>query len=132
MLVVVEEKADIPAFADFTLSTSPAPTPAAASPSPAPAASPTASPAAPAPPSPAPAAASPGRIPPPSSGSRIYSSPAARAVAAEKSVNLAEVAGTGPNGRVIKQDVLEYSGKDSPFYSQDFLQPLISLGASPD
>ncbi len=38
-------------------------------------------------------------------GGRVLSSPLARRVAAEKGVNLAGVAGSGPGGRVIKRDV---------------------------
>jgi pyruvate dehydrogenase E2 component (dihydrolipoamide acetyltransferase) len=39
---------------------------------------------------------------------RILSSPRARKVAAEKGVDLVYVAGSGPNGRIIEQDVLAY------------------------
>jgi pyruvate dehydrogenase E2 component (dihydrolipoamide acetyltransferase) len=61
---------------------------AAAAPSPAtPAAAPT--------PSPAPAA----------SRDRVKASPLARRVAAEKGVDLASVAGSGPNGRIVRADV---------------------------
>ena len=77
----------------------PAATPAA---SPAPAA---AKPAAPAPaaapavaPAPAAAAAAPG-------GARIFASPLAKRIAAEKGINLASVKGSGPNGRIVKADV---------------------------
>ena len=39
---------------------------------------------------------------------RIFASPRARKVAREKEVNLALVAGTGPNGRIVERDVLAY------------------------
>ncbi|HEV7297795.1 MAG TPA: dihydrolipoamide acetyltransferase family protein [Tepidisphaeraceae bacterium] len=41
-------------------------------------------------------------------GSRVFASPLARRVAADKGVDLAEVKGTGPNGRVVQADVLSY------------------------
>jgi pyruvate dehydrogenase E2 component (dihydrolipoamide acetyltransferase) len=81
---------------------------------PAPAAAPAAKPAAPAPASAAPQAAAP---PPPkpaaapaaqsasSGGQRIFASPLAKRIAAEKGVNLASVKGSGPNGRIVKADV---------------------------
>ena len=38
-------------------------------------------------------------------GGRIFASPLARRIAAQKGVNLAEVKGSGPHGRVVKADV---------------------------
>jgi len=75
----------------------------------APAAAPAAKPAAPAPaavsaPPPKPAAAS--AAPAASSGgARLFASPLARRIAAEKGVDLASVKGSGPNGRIVKADV---------------------------
>jgi len=66
-----------------------APKPAA----PAPAATPAAAPA----PAPAPAASS--------GGARIFASPLAKRIAAEKGLNLAGIKGSGPNGRIVKADV---------------------------
>ncbi len=63
--------------------------------SPAPAASP--SPAAP-----APQAAMPAVSP---AGLRVFASPLAKRIAAEKGINLAGIKGTGPNGRIVKADV---------------------------
>lgn len=40
--------------------------------------------------------------------SRIFASPSARRVAHENRVDLGMLSGTGPNGRIIKQDVLAY------------------------
>jgi pyruvate dehydrogenase E2 component (dihydrolipoamide acetyltransferase) len=81
---------------------------------PAPAAAPAAKPAAPtpaaaapqasAPPPPKPAAA-PAAQPASSGGQRIFASPLAKRIAAEKGVNLASVKGSGPNGRIVKADV---------------------------
>ncbi|MGE5151395.1 MAG: pyruvate dehydrogenase complex dihydrolipoamide acetyltransferase [Rhodospirillaceae bacterium] len=70
-----------------------APTPAQAAPAPKPAAAP-----APAPkPAPQPAAA-PG-------GQRIFASPLAKRIAADKGIDLANLKGSGPNGRIVKADV---------------------------
>ncbi len=56
--------------------------------------------AAPAPtPAPAPAAAAP-------KGGRVFASPLARRLAKEAGLDLAQIAGSGPNGRVVKADVL--------------------------
>jgi pyruvate dehydrogenase E2 component (dihydrolipoamide acetyltransferase) len=79
----------------------PAPTPAAESkaeaPAPAAAPAPTAAPA-PAP-APAPAAA------PAASGDRIKASPLAKRLAAERGIDLSTVKGTGPGGRIVKDDL---------------------------
>jgi pyruvate dehydrogenase E2 component (dihydrolipoamide acetyltransferase) len=40
-----------------------------------------------------------------SSGQRIFASPLAKRIAAEKGVNLASIKGSGPNGRIVKADV---------------------------
>lgn len=77
----------------------PAPTPAAESkaeaPAPAAAPAPTAAPA----PAPAPAAA------PAASGDRIKASPLAKRLAAERGIDLSTVKGTGPGGRIVKDDL---------------------------
>ena len=73
--------------------------PAAAAPAPAasaPAAQ--AAPATPATPTPAPAA-------PKAEGARVFASPLARRIAAEKGIDLTQVKGTGPHGRIVKADV---------------------------
>ncbi|MBQ1500099.1 MAG: pyruvate dehydrogenase complex dihydrolipoamide acetyltransferase [Sphingomonas sp.] len=77
---------------------------AAAAPAPAPAAAPAPAPAA------TPAAAAPAPTPAPAqaqaaSGDRVKASPLAKRIAAEKGVDLAGVAGSGPNGRIVKADV---------------------------
>ncbi|HYM66467.1 MAG TPA: dihydrolipoamide acetyltransferase family protein, partial [Patescibacteria group bacterium] len=64
-------------------------------------------PATPAPPAagqPAPAAEP--TVPPPSNGQDVKSSPLARRIAAEMGVDIASLRGTGPDGRVVKADVL--------------------------
>ena len=45
---------------------------------------------------------------------RVFASPLARKLAAEKGVALAEIGGSGPNGRVIKADVIAFVPKAKP------------------
>ncbi len=45
----------------------------------------------------------------PSSGGRVFASPLARKTASELQVDLQQIRGTGPNQRVVRQDVLEYA-----------------------
>jgi pyruvate dehydrogenase E2 component (dihydrolipoamide acetyltransferase) len=71
-----------------------APAPQAVAPKPA---APAAAPAATAPP-----AAKPAEKP---SGGRIFASPLARRIAADKGLDLARIAGSGPHGRIVKADV---------------------------
>ncbi|PNW78214.1 hypothetical protein CHLRE_09g386735v5 [Chlamydomonas reinhardtii] len=100
VLVLVEEKETVPAFADFTPGAPQAAAPAAPAPTPAhvPAA-PKAAPAA------APRPAAPSAAATASAGGRLRSSPYARKLAAELGVQLQSVAGTGPGGRVVAADV---------------------------
>lgn len=77
-----------------------APVPVAAVPVPATAAVPTSAPVAP-PPAPLPAPS----VPAGGAGARAHASPAVRMVARELGVDLDRVAGTGPRGRVLKEDV---------------------------
>jgi pyruvate dehydrogenase E2 component (dihydrolipoamide acetyltransferase) len=52
------------------------------------------------------AAAAPAAAPAPAaSGERIVASPLAKRIAADKGIDLAQVKGTGPNGRIVKEDV---------------------------
>jgi pyruvate dehydrogenase E2 component (dihydrolipoamide acetyltransferase) len=85
----------------------PTPAPAATAPPPPPVA------AAPAPsPAPAPIAAPP--IASIAKGDRVIASPLAKRLAAEKGVDLAAVAGSGPNGRIVKADVEGVEGGTTP------------------
>jgi pyruvate dehydrogenase E2 component (dihydrolipoamide acetyltransferase) len=43
------------------------------------------------------------------SDGRIFASPLAKKIAADKGINLAEVSGSGENGRIIKKDVVNYT-----------------------
>ena len=57
-------------------------------------------------PAPAPAApAAPAPAPVAASGARVIASPLAKRIAADKGIDLALVKGTGPNGRIVKEDV---------------------------
>ncbi len=47
-------------------------------------------------------------------GGRVKASPLARAMAAERNLPLAAIAGTGPGGRVVKRDVVGYLPPASP------------------
>ena len=58
-------------------------------------------------------APAPGRVPA-ASGKRIAASPAARKLAAELNVDLANVAGTGPRGRVTREDVQQAAKSPAP------------------
>jgi len=79
---------------EFDEASAPAPQPAAAAPAqPTPAAAPAPTPAAPA------------AAPVSADGERVKSSPLARKVASDLGVNLAGVTGTGPGGRILKNDV---------------------------
>ncbi len=72
----------------------------AEAPAPSPAPAPTAS-------EPAPAAPA---MPAPSSGERIIASPLAKRIAAGRGIDLTTVAGSGPNGRIVKADVEALAG----------------------
>jgi pyruvate dehydrogenase E2 component (dihydrolipoamide acetyltransferase) len=96
--VLLEEgETEVPKDAAAPAAAPPAAKPAAAA---APAAAP-----APAAPKPAPAAA-PAPQPAAASGSaRIFASPLAKRIAADKGLDLSRIKGSGPNGRIVKADV---------------------------
>ena len=81
----------------------------------APAAAPTEEPAA-ADAAPAPAAAAPAAAPAAAAapGGRVLSSPMARKIAADKGIDLSQVAGTGPAGRIVKRDVETFVPSAAP------------------
>ncbi len=49
----------------------------------------------------------------PGSGKKVKASPLARKLAASKGFDIASIAGSGPNGRVIKRDIEGYTGSSS-------------------
>ena len=93
-----EKPADLDAAA-AKLKAAPTPQPAASAPKPTPASSPVAQ----AQPAPRPVAAAP--APSRASGERIFASPLARRVARDANLDLANVSGTGPHGRIVRADV---------------------------
>lgn len=93
--VVLEDGEDASAIDAGGAAPAPAPAASAATPAPAVAeAAPAAAPSAPA--GPAPAA---------SDGTRIFSSPLARRLAKLNGLDLAQISGTGPHGRIVKKDI---------------------------
>ncbi|KAA0720092.1 Dihydrolipoyllysine-residue acetyltransferase component of pyruvate dehydrogenase complex [Triplophysa tibetana] len=106
LCVIVEKQSDISAFADYVetgvaASPPPAPTPVATPP---PAAAPT----------PAPTAAQ-AAVPSSARKGRVFASPLAKKLAAEKGIDLAQVTGTGPDGRVTRKDIDSFvPSKPSP------------------
>ncbi|XP_041807610.1 dihydrolipoyllysine-residue acetyltransferase component of pyruvate dehydrogenase complex, mitochondrial [Chelmon rostratus] len=95
LCIIVEKESDIAAFKDYVetgVAEVSTPPPA---PPPAPAAAPAAAP------SPAPAAAAPAA---PRKG-RVFASPLAKKLAAEKGIDLAQVSGSGPDGRITRKDI---------------------------
>ncbi len=93
IMVTVESGVDISGFVDFIApeSVTSTPTPVAATPEPTPVAS-----------APAPVASKPVSRP---SSARIFASPLARKLARESGIDLANLAGSGPNGRIVAADV---------------------------
>ena len=69
------------------------------------AAAPAAAPAEAAPAAAAPAAAPAPAAPKSADGARIFASPLARRIAADKGLDLSQVTGSGPHGRIVKADV---------------------------
>ncbi|KAK7131108.1 hypothetical protein R3I94_016290 [Phoxinus phoxinus] len=95
LCIIVEKESDISAFADYVesgVAASPPPAPAPVA-TPPPAAAPTTVPAA------APAAPAAPRK------GRVFASPLAKKLAAEKGIDIAQVTGTGPDGRVTRKDI---------------------------
>lgn len=93
--IIVEDKADLDAFKSYTAESASAPAAAPQQASAPAAATPAASPAAPAQGAPA------------KSGDKIFVSPLAKRMAAEKGLALDQITGTGPNNRIIAADVEE-------------------------
>lgn len=56
-------------------------------------------------PSPTPAAPTTAPAPAKGTGARVFASPLARRIAAEKGIDLTGISGTGPHGRIVKADV---------------------------
>ncbi|KAM9114077.1 dihydrolipoyllysine-residue acetyltransferase component of pyruvate dehydrogenase complex, mitochondrial isoform 1-T1 [Pangshura tecta] len=99
LCIIVEKESDIPAFADYRETGVPDIKPQAPPPSPPPlAAAPPPQATAPS----APAVTSPGA---PAHKGRVIISPLAKKLAAERGIDIAQVKGTGPDGRITKKDI---------------------------
>uniref|UniRef100_A0A8C3VBZ6 Acetyltransferase component of pyruvate dehydrogenase complex n=1 Tax=Catharus ustulatus TaxID=91951 RepID=A0A8C3VBZ6_CATUS len=109
LCIIVEKEADIPAFADYQAAAVTDMKAAAPPPPPPPVRT--------APPPPQPAAAPAPAAPtagPPHKGGRVLVSPLAKKLAAEKGIDLTQVKGTGPDGRITKKDVESFVPSKAP------------------
>jgi len=116
MAIAVEDEDDIAAFADYTGPGTGAQDEAPPAPAPAEETAPTTSGSA------APAS----DATPAASGERLLSSPAARKIANDHGVDIVSVAGTGPKGRIIKADVLDFVANQ-----QAVAEPVVEAVAAP-
>nr|BAC27715.1 unnamed protein product [Mus musculus] len=96
LCIIVEKQEDIAAFADYRPTEVTSLKPQAAPPAPPPVAA--------VPPTPQPVAPTPSAAPAGPKG-RVFVSPLAKKLAAEKGIDLTQVKGTGPEGRIIKKDI---------------------------
>lgn len=60
-------------------------------------------------------------------GKRIFASPLAKKIAADKGINLAEVSGSGDNGRIIKKDVENFNPTTSAVPSATKSEPATAV-----
>jgi pyruvate dehydrogenase E2 component (dihydrolipoamide acetyltransferase) len=97
-ILLEEGETALPANAAPAPTPAPKPAPAPASPAAAPAAKPAAAP----PPASSPAVSAPAAAP---TGGRIFASPLAKRIAAEKGIDLSAIKGSGPHGRIVKADI---------------------------
>jgi pyruvate dehydrogenase E2 component (dihydrolipoamide acetyltransferase) len=117
LCIMVSDKNDVPAFANYKPSDDPEASSAAPS-TPAPASKPAATPAPaataapvstpPPPPPPPKPAAQPQAAPQRPDGARIFATPLARKLAAERNIDLSLVSPTGPENQVRAQDIMNY------------------------
>ena len=61
------------------------------------------------------------------SGGRIFASPLAKKIASDKGINLADVNGSGENGRIIKKDVESYTPSAKPFETSSASTPSFAV-----
>ncbi|KAI8371789.1 pyruvate dehydrogenase complex dihydrolipoamide acetyltransferase [Radiomyces spectabilis] len=115
--ILVEDEGDVAAFENFTLEDASSGQPAKEE-SPAtkesPAEAEEAAPAAPGATAAAPAASSASAA----SGDRIKASPLAQKMANERNIDLSQVQGTGPNGRIVKSDIEGFKGAPAAAQTQ--------------
>ena len=84
---------------------------AAAAPSAAPAAAPAPAAGTPTPETAAPPAVA---VTEPADGDRLFSSPIVRRLARERGIDLSQITGTGPGGRIVRRDLDAFAANDSP------------------
>jgi pyruvate dehydrogenase E2 component (dihydrolipoamide acetyltransferase) len=84
---------------------------------------------APAPVSPAPVSPAPATPAPASTGGRIKASPLARKIAADKGIDLSTLQGSGPGGRIVKEDVLHAKPGSAPATDRAPTAPAATLEA---
>jgi pyruvate dehydrogenase E2 component (dihydrolipoyllysine-residue acetyltransferase) len=68
-------------------------------------------------------------------GSRLFATPLARRIAADKGVDLSQITGSGPHGRIIKADVLgstETAPAPAPQVTAPEAAPVLATGPSAD
>jgi pyruvate dehydrogenase E2 component (dihydrolipoamide acetyltransferase) len=76
----------------------------------------------------APPAASPSLASPESSqGTRFIASPRAKALAADRGIDLSTITGTGPGGRIVEEDVVNAQAPPTPMLSAGTDQPLSQM-----
>ena len=141
--ILVEDPDSIAAFENYSAGGAAAPS--AAAPSAAPAAAAPAAPAAPAAAAPSgPSCSNRGVMPlpgfdddekptqaaEPQSNGRIIASPAAKAAAAERGIDLSQIQGTGPNRRIVKADVLEFTPAAKPAAAAASTTPAAAAAAA--
>ena len=64
-------------------------------------------------------------------GGRIKVSPLARRIAKERGVDLASLQGTGPDGRIVAEDVERADAGEAPGVTPTFAAPAVALSAEP-
>ena len=117
--VIANSKEDVAAFENFKPDATPAKAAAPAS---------TAATSSPPPPpkesqvsSPSSSSSSSSSSAPVAKGDRVFITPAARALAGRMNIDIAEVKGSGPNGRVLKEDVASFKSSIIHFFPSFFI-----------
>lgn len=67
---------------------------------------------------------------PAAEGERVFISPIARRIAAEHNLNISQIHGTGPNGRIIREDVESFM-REQPAAAAQVEAPLPAFAAAP-
>ncbi|MEM7508702.1 MAG: pyruvate dehydrogenase complex dihydrolipoamide acetyltransferase [Pseudomonadota bacterium] len=65
-------------------------------------------------------------------GARVFASPLARRIAAEKGLDLARITGSGPRGRIVKADVLSAEAAPSAHAPATAVPPPAAMRTGPD